>query len=680
MNTISKKSLFPAILMAWLGLLSIDSNAKAKAVSLPPTVEGVPVSIASPPVRVKDGIIRDKKHRQIIFHGLNIMNKGGHMSESYPEIGDEQGKQYFANFYVTPEGDQYTLGEQWAQFFAEHGFNGGRVGIFWNSVEPSPGVYDDDYIRKIRDMVRMFGKYGIFSILDFHQDYWWNDGYAKGWPEGYAGMPLWTVEPSLWPIVPSAFTADPQLMQVWDNFWNNRPVPGDTVGLQDRFLNMYQYVVKFFKEEPYLLSYSDLNEKNPDLATWECLGYPTFEDFIYYNVPLDKLVTDCSGFYTGLYADFKKKLTKVIRDIDDKHIVQNDLTTFETLNMKAVISDQKDKNSIVGSSTYYWWDTPEIMDYNREAAHANGSAFISTEWGGFLDPQDKYDVILDQLESAATSHFYWVFNESERIYGDAHTILYDPSLPPTGSNINAVRLQSIIRPYPRAVVGTIDNFHYSLCTNTFTLNYDSKFKDGLLTEVYIPTQNYPEGYNVDISGGTVVSDPNSTLLLVNTNKQSDTVSLTVTGTPGFYPPISIVNTAPQDYDAIQVNGRYRVHFDESALRPELKNGQLALYYWSSGLGNSDPWPTGAVSADDAADGVAFLGGGVDAYGPYFDFDINAFNLYPPDPSWGYWAGFILFQDNTFVQYSGDIQIPYDTAMSIKDAGKGDIFISKTCTD
>ena len=222
--------------------------------------------------------IVDSIGRTVILHGLNIMNKGGQAILNPPAVNPvnpEQGYQWFSDFYVTPAGSATTLGEQWAQFYATNGFNVARVGIFWNSVEPKPGVYDDAYISKIADMVNMFAKYGVFSILDFHQDAWYLGDATNVNGNPYIGFPLWAVNPLLISsdsafngvvqtcpmpyqdpansFMCDAFPFNPDyntiIMATWTNFWHNTPAPGDTVGLQDRFLNMYAHVVPFFSNQ-----------------------------------------------------------------------------------------------------------------------------------------------------------------------------------------------------------------------------------------------------------------------------------------------------------------------------------------------------------------------------------------------------------------------------------------------
>jgi endoglycosylceramidase len=43
-----------------------------------------------------------------------------------------------------------------------------RLGVMWESVERSPGVYDTEYLDKIDALINKFGDYGIAVIVDNH--------------------------------------------------------------------------------------------------------------------------------------------------------------------------------------------------------------------------------------------------------------------------------------------------------------------------------------------------------------------------------------------------------------------------------------------------------------------------------------------------------------------------------
>ena len=42
----------------------------------------------------------------------------------------------------------------------------------WPGVEPQRGVYNESYLRIVRDIVEEAATYGIYILADMHQDPW----------------------------------------------------------------------------------------------------------------------------------------------------------------------------------------------------------------------------------------------------------------------------------------------------------------------------------------------------------------------------------------------------------------------------------------------------------------------------------------------------------------------------
>jgi endoglycosylceramidase len=43
-----------------------------------------------------------------------------------------------------------------------------RLGVMWEAVERTPGVYDDAYLVKIEEIVKRLGEKGIYTMIDAH--------------------------------------------------------------------------------------------------------------------------------------------------------------------------------------------------------------------------------------------------------------------------------------------------------------------------------------------------------------------------------------------------------------------------------------------------------------------------------------------------------------------------------
>ncbi len=73
----------------------------------------------------------------------------------------------------------------------EMGFDAIRLLVFWQAIEPYPGVYDEAYLDSVRAFVEMAGGLGLHVIVDMHQDL-----YGAGF--GQAGAPRWACDESLY--------------------------------------------------------------------------------------------------------------------------------------------------------------------------------------------------------------------------------------------------------------------------------------------------------------------------------------------------------------------------------------------------------------------------------------------------------------------------------------------------
>lgn len=74
------------------------------------------------------------------------------------------------------------------KLFKAWGFNIVRLGTMWSGVEPVENKYSQSYIGILQEIVRRFDEYGMYSLLDMHQDVL-SSAYGT-----YDGIPLWLVD------------------------------------------------------------------------------------------------------------------------------------------------------------------------------------------------------------------------------------------------------------------------------------------------------------------------------------------------------------------------------------------------------------------------------------------------------------------------------------------------------
>jgi endoglycosylceramidase len=514
-------------------------------------------TIAEGPIGHKKLYFTDEDDKVVIMHGMNIMQKVA--------------PYYFPSFYQPNPSGPGTIGESWGQFWKDNGFNIARVGISWAGVEPSAGNYDDSYILKIRDIVRMFAKYGVFCSLDFHQDGWCGEvpgmGDVPGSTSGSFGgntYPVWAANYYLAGVsqpntsfFPFNVYESAALRTVWDNFWHNVPAFADdsqtiqdTVGVQDRYINMAKYVATFFKDECNLLAYESGNEQNMDIQTWELLGSPGFLDVVFGEYPLSILLQNTltgpyppfsrpippsppyiSDFWTGLFNDFHERFNTAIHAVDPRHMLSNNLSFTETLIAGGAIPNRPkpgNENVILSKSSYGLLDTSLTTPDESQRSYGigiaiaenNNMAFLATEFGGPLDLVDQVPGIVSYFASKLVSWCYWEFAQGFGNIQEDAAILINTDLPAIPSNIRYNLSDQFTEPYPRVIAGTPLSYSYDPNTQVFNFEYTtdrvvgcSKFKKCALTEIAVPSRCYPNGYQVQITNGENVSTTNDRLLI-----------------------------------------------------------------------------------------------------------------------------------------------------------------------
>jgi endoglycosylceramidase len=85
------------------------------------------------------------------------------------------------------------------------------------------------------------------------------------------------------------------------------------------------------------------------------------------------------------------------------------------------------------------------------------------------------------------------------------------------------------------VVAGIPN-NWSFSDGVFSFSYSTaiaggagNFEPGSQTQISIPQLQFPNGYQVSVTGGEVHSADNAAVLVIGSNAGADTVTVTVTG-------------------------------------------------------------------------------------------------------------------------------------------------------
>ncbi len=479
----------------------------AGALAAPAVHADSPIAQPSLPLGHAGRWITDASGRVVIVHGLNQVMKIAPYEPSQDGFGDAD-----------------------AAFLAAAGFNAVRLGVIWAAVEPQPGVYNDAYLASIRETVSTLARHGIVSLLDLHQDLYSDTFQGEGAPD-------WAVQTGGLPNPSDGFTWDyflnPALEHAFDAFYANAPGPGG-VGLADRFAATWAHVAAYFRGNPDVLGYELLNEPFPG-TIWETCLLP---------------VIGCPAADARITALYRK-VDAAIRAVDPSTLVWYEPNGLFGLGAVTDLGSIGDPNA--GFAFHDYCSLVPLTNSNLGCdpvddavfAHAaryvqgHGVAELETEFGA-TNAADNLNAMVRRADSNMVGWLEWAFtgNDITSIDSAAQALVYDPSQPPVGANVNSAKLDILAEPYPQLVSGTPLSYGYQPASGTFTLTYSTERADGAgafaagsETDVALPEIQFPNGYAVAADGAAVASAPDAPLLRLRSVPGTATVSVTVTPLP-----------------------------------------------------------------------------------------------------------------------------------------------------
>lgn len=457
-------------------------------------------AVAAAPTPAHSGRwLLDAQGRVLVVHGLNLVNK-------------------LAPY--TPEAEGFDAAD--AAYLRAEGFNVVRLGVMWEALEPAPGVFDTTYLDQIEQTQQLLAGDGIYTLLDFHQDEL-NEEF------GGEGFPAWAVETgglapaSPHDAFPGEYTEDPAEEAAWDHLLLDSPGPGG-IGLQQYMAGMEQYVASAFASAPYVLGYDVVNEPSA--------GSETDGD--------------------QLIGAMEATLIRAIRTVDTTHMVfyEPQAATFPLVG--TTLPAFGDPNAGISFHDYClepdgmaeWLYTlicgsvlGNAQTEGLARSASTGDAALMTEFGSATPYVSQ--IVATDADGNMLSWVNWSFcgcgDPTTTISPpSAEGLVVDPAEPPTGSNVNTGDLDVLVRPYPQAVAGTPIGWSYNAGAGTFALAYSTAPPRGVTlsgtatTTVFVPSLRYPNGYDVSVSGGRVVSGDGTETLQVAAGAGSSIVCVVIT--------------------------------------------------------------------------------------------------------------------------------------------------------
>ncbi len=414
--------------------------------------------------------IIDQYGREVIFRGASLICK-------------EKEKNYYDNW----TDEDFNVLKQMGTTLI-------RLGIFWDGIEPKPGIYSQAYLEQLDKLIETVSKHNMYVYLDMHQDLYganMSDG-APEWAtltDGFENQVL----SNLWS---DAYITSDAVQAAFDNFWADKKAE-DGIGIQTHYVNMWEMLFERYKDNVAVIGYDVMNEpfigspakevfgrilatygaeKLPDLpveelgALWlnpdvkeDILG--SLGDIDLYRKVLASFEELCIAYDKNCYNPFMKRISQVLRRHSKDQFLFMEANYFCNMGVRSGIEDIDGVNLIFSPHGYdLVTDTPYvaypnnervslIFENHRSTQERLNVPIIVGEWGAY----DSHE----NTEPAAE----YIFNIYEK-YGWSDSFW---------SYIRGMEkwpcFKVLSKSYPYSISGELLNYHYDYKNGSFSLAY-----------------------------------------------------------------------------------------------------------------------------------------------------------------------------------------------------------------
>lgn len=404
----------------------------------------------------------DEDGNQVIMNGINMVCK-------------EKGKGY-----LEPNSEDIL------RIFSRRGFNLVRLGIFWDGVEPEPGVYDDEYLDRVARIVEEAEQCGIYILLDMHQDLF-AAKYIDGAPD-WATLDEGLYHPEKCTMWYEAYVSSQAIMRAADNFWANKEA-ADGVGLLEHYEAMWEHIADRFKKytnvigfepmnEPYMgsiapqafdMAFTAIKQINPDFDIADLKKATAEERGIMEKIMTEQFVK----FDKEILMPFYNRILRAIRRVSSKALVTGG-NIYSSSFVKTGIERITDGNGNIDTQQIYAphgydsvVDSDHYEDFNKEHVnhifaqkHASQEELqlpvIVGEWGAFPSKDFTNDLIGHMtgiLEEYLWSSTYWVYYQGME---------------------NDSNYSFLERGYPVSIAGNLITYHYDYAEKSLFVKWEAE--------------------------------------------------------------------------------------------------------------------------------------------------------------------------------------------------------------
>jgi endoglycosylceramidase len=431
---------------------------------------------------------------------------------------------------------RYSLSEADAQILQSWGLNGVRLGVMWPGAMPTNRTVDSAYLDKAASIVETLGQYGIYSLLDAHQDCLSGKFCGEGAPdwaiptiaEGSEAFPAPFAAP--YPLNASGYPSDASCGTLsWTDYQltyagsRGYQVLYSAGAARDGFATFWGGVARRFRNVSHVIGAEILNEPFAG-AVWDdpLLLIPGVADRAnlqpFYDIVGASIAENDPSmtvlFESVTWDDF---IPVGFNHTPAPHMIPSNLTSISfhyydlpNFNAEWQVTSRLSDAVRLGSGAF-------LTEFDINSASAAGGSLNET---------------LVVMEKAGMSWIGWEYKPYVEITGWG----WGPIFPNGSRNDQEVALLS--RPYPQQVCGDVQSWSFD--AGVFTLVYEPSM--GCTTQVYLNCLYHFPGCSASVKSSSQsiswevlpqktpdnpAGTPWAILSLNTTSKMSDPVTIQV---------------------------------------------------------------------------------------------------------------------------------------------------------
>lgn len=432
--------------------------ARARAtLSAPPAPSSRRLTVEG--TRLLDGL-----GREVVLRGVNVGNRAK-MPPYLP-------------FDLKPGESVEAAADDFFGRIAALGSDAVRLTFAWEAYEPTRGEYDAAYLARYRLLLDAAHAHGLAVIVDFHQDAFASafcgDGFplwalgpiSHGAPHYDCGFPMWAI-PALF-----SFTS---VSASFDRLWN------DTDGLQDAMEAAWRQVASALAPHPAVAAFEVMNEPAPGSVaadTFDGVVLPAF------NARMGRAIQEAAGATVPVLWDARINTaapSSALRPppLSGAVFAPHYYEPLATLGFPFVIEGSIKGDLTAQLAARERWNMPVLIG---EFGVPNGN------WAKAA----YLDFVLDTLDSLRGHAMMWDVSASATQWNGESFSALNPD------RTEQPWVPAFVRPYPRAVAGTIAAFGWDANARRFTLDVTAA-TDGV-TEISLPVRHLGASPRISVVG------------------------------------------------------------------------------------------------------------------------------------------------------------------------------------